>query len=128
MTMHWSPNRGVRDAMDSGAGYGGSSLGSRRRVERFAQPSGQTGMYEASLLARGRLASLDTRLLLLRGSAALLRAGIRARFLPTAAGGTGTVGDAGSPGLRHALVLQLLVLFLVLDIGGLRAPGIRWVI
>src|SRR6266571_303257 len=84
------------------------------------QPRGQTCLRNGSFLARGRLAPLGARRLLLRGSATLLRAGARPRFLSTAARGAGAVGNAGGPGLRHALFLQLLVLLLVLDVRRLR--------
>src|SRR5207244_8668313 len=54
----------------------------------------------------------------LRGAAA--RRG-RAGLLPAAAGGAGGVRDLGRALLRHALVLQRLVLLLVLDAGTLAA-------
>src|SRR5581483_4125320 len=73
-------------------------------------------------LARGGLPALAAGGLLLRGCPTLRRAAARARRvrrLAAAARRAGRVGDARGALLRHALVLQRLVLLLVLDVGAL---------
>src|SRR5215217_1583484 len=72
------------------------------------------------LLLRRRLAALPARGPVLRRGPALLGAPTRPALLATPLRGAGGVGDLGRPLLRHALVLERLVLLLVLDVGRLR--------
>src|SRR5688500_6202303 len=82
---------------------------------RASAASGWLGLR----LPRGRLAALASRGLLLRGRAALTRAATGAGLLASAARGARRVRDLRRALLRHAPVLQGLVLLLVLDVGGL---------
>src|SRR4051794_24351968 len=75
-----------------------------------------------ALLGRG-LAALAPGRLVLRGRAALFGASALARLLATVLRGVGRVGDPGGARLRHALLLERLVLLLVLDVGSLRGHG-----
>src|ERR671914_2198825 len=68
-------------------------------------------------LARGGLAALAARGLLLGGGAALRGAAARAGLLAATARGAGRVGDLRRALLGHPLVLERLVLLLVLDVG-----------
>src|SRR3712207_1493689 len=70
----------------------------------------------SAVLASARLAALAAGFLLLGGGAALLGVAARAALLAAVLRRVGRVGDLGGPLLRHALVLEGLVLLLVLDV------------
>src|SRR2546423_12157123 len=77
------------------------------------------------LLLGARLAALAPGGLLLRRGSALLRGASGARLLSAAARRTRRVGDPGRALLRHALLLQALVLLLVLHVRALaRHPNL----
>src|SRR4051794_32647909 len=80
-------------------------------------------------LVRGRLAALAAGGFLLRGRSALRRVAARgaggAGRLAAAAGRAGGVGDLRCALLRHALVLQRLVLLLVLDVAALSGHELK---
>src|SRR4051794_20457114 len=72
-------------------------------------------------LLGGRLAALAAGCLVLSGGAALLGIATAAvRLFAAVLRRVGRVGDPGGARLRHALVLERLVLILVLDVGGFR--------
>ena len=73
----------------------------------------------STLLARGGVAALAASLLLLRGRAALPAVAPVAGPLTAVLGRVGRVGDLRCSRLRHALLLERLVLLLVLDVGTL---------
>src|SRR6185312_15127063 len=79
-----------------------------------ALASPTSGSPRSGRLLRGRLAALAARGLLLCRRPALLRRAAGAGALAAPLGRAGRVGDTGRPLLRHALVLQGLVLLLVL--------------
>src|SRR5439155_322842 len=82
--------------------------------------AGRTGFSgQTSVLARRRLSALASGGLLLSGRAALARARARGRGMRLLAPATRRAGRVRDPCralLRHPLFLQLLVLFLVLDV------------
>src|SRR5919198_1643840 len=83
----------------------------------FAPPLGRGGANRDLALPRGRAAALAAGGLLLRGRAALLGGAAGAGLLATPARGARRVRDLRRALLRHALLLELLVLLLVLDVG-----------
>src|SRR6187200_992328 len=86
-------------------------------------PSGCGANLLASLLPCGRPAPLPAGGLLLGSRAALGGVTAQAGLFPTAARGTGRIGDLCCALLRHALVLERLVLLLVLYVCTLLRHG-----
>src|ERR1700733_2019799 len=95
-----------------------AASGMRNRCPRLGAVA-QSRRRVRLALGGGCLAALAPGRPLLRSRAALLRVRARARLLATAARRFGAVGDASRSRLRHALVLERLVLLLVLHVGPL---------
>src|SRR6187455_578449 len=87
----------------------------KRRTRRAVRGSPQA-VASGGSLGSGCLSALATSRLLLSGRSSLGRVAARAGLLAATARGLRRVGDLGRPLLRHALVLEGLVLLLVLDV------------
>src|SRR5687768_9182319 len=87
------------------------------RSSRWAERGGSRAAGVRLGLGGCRLAALAAGGLLLGGCPALLGARAGSRLLPALGRGVRGVGDPGRPLLRHALVLQGLILLLVFHAG-----------